>query len=40
MPRLVNTEIMANPLNWLIVGLMVLTGAFGLALLMADHPQS
>lgn len=33
MPRLVNTELLINPVNWIIVWLMVGIGAFVFALL-------
>jgi hypothetical protein len=33
MPKLINWELIANPLNWLIVALMLGIAAFGLALI-------
>lgn len=34
MPTLVNWELLRNPVNWVIVALMVLIGTFGLHLVM------
>jgi hypothetical protein len=32
MPQIINWEIIANPLNWIIVGLMLAIAVFGLSL--------
>lgn len=34
MPQLVNWEILANPINWVIVALMLAIAVFGLNLIM------
>ena len=36
MPTLINWELLGNPLNWLIVALMLAIAAFGLHLIMGD----
>jgi hypothetical protein len=34
MPKFVNWELMANPVNWVIVGLMLAIATFGLAVVL------
>jgi hypothetical protein len=34
MPKLINWELLSEPLNWIIVILMLMIGTFGLRLLM------
>ena len=36
MPQLVNWELLANPLNWIVVALMLAIAAFGLHLLLSE----
>lgn len=36
MPQLVNWELLKNPVNWIIVALMLAIATFGLCLLMGD----
>lgn len=36
MPQLINWEIIKNPLNWVIVGLMLYIAVFGLNLVMGQ----
>ena len=40
MPQLINWEIALNPLNWVIVGLMLMIAVFGLNLLMNEGASS
>jgi hypothetical protein len=36
MPQLINWDIAKNPLNWVIVGLMLMIAVFGLNLIMGQ----
>jgi hypothetical protein len=36
MPQLINWELALNPLNWIIVGLMLMIAVFGLNLVMVQ----
>jgi hypothetical protein len=36
MPQLINWELALNPLNWIIVGLMLMIAVFGLNLVMTQ----
>lgn len=36
MPQLINWDIAKNPLNWVIVGLMLMIAVFGLNLIMGE----
>jgi hypothetical protein len=38
MDRIVNWELLSNPINWIIVVLMLAIGTFALALLMSNTP--
>lgn len=38
MPRLITWELIREPVNWAIVGLMLATAAFALNLLMRETP--
>jgi hypothetical protein len=40
MPQLVNWEILANPINWVIVALMLAIATFGLRLILKDQEVS
>ena len=40
MPKLINWEIIANPLNWVIVGLMLAIAVFGLNLVMGESSSA
>lgn len=40
MPKLINWELIANPLNWIIVALMLGIATFGLALLVQQGPAA
>ncbi len=39
MPKLVNWELLKQPINWVIVVLMLLIGVFGLKLVMSASAQ-
>lgn len=39
MPKLINWDLLANPLNWVVVALMLAIATFGIALL-AGGPSS
>jgi hypothetical protein len=36
MPQLINWELAKNPLNWVVVGLMLMIAVFGLNLIMGE----
>lgn len=40
MPQLVNWQLMKEPLNWVIVALMLAIATFGLALLFSAKPEA
>jgi hypothetical protein len=37
--RVINSDIISNPLNWATVLLMALIGLFGVALIFSDDPE-
>jgi hypothetical protein len=39
-PQLVNWELLRNPMNWIIVVLMLAIGSFALHMIMHPHQQS
>jgi hypothetical protein len=39
MPQLVNWELLSNPINWIIVVIMLSFGTAILHLVLGDHPQ-
>jgi hypothetical protein len=40
MPQLINWDLLANPLNWVVVGLMLMIAVFGLNLIMGQASQT
>jgi len=40
MPQLINWELAKNPINWIIVGLMLMIAVFGLNLVMGQAQSS
>ena len=34
MPQLINWDLISNPINWIVIALMLAIGTFGLALVM------
>lgn len=39
MPQLINWDLIKNPVNWVIIGLMLAIATFGLALIVPDATQ-
>jgi hypothetical protein len=40
MPKLINWELISNPVNWVIVALMLAIATFGLSLVLNDQNNS